>query len=259
MEIRQIVRDNMADVYCCLGEKRDQYKDETTESVGYMKENPGLGWLIYGAYNDENQPVGMAILIPSTDPVSSVIGKDVYYFHCMDINKELRKQGLGTKLIERITDDVKALGAKGLAVDCWSEYWMPLEFFKKRGFELVQAFHEHSLLLKKISSEAVVRFHPLPYWGDLPQAGLQVDIQHWVTCPYIISNYRKAKEIIAKLEPDAVIRERIIDTAVDVGRWGGSGLFINGLSVSGGPVSEEGLKKAFAAAKDDLKTRGIKK
>ena len=41
----------------------------------------------------------------------------------------------------------------------------------------------------------------------------------------------------------------MIDTKQDIERWGGSGVYVNGKSVSAGPVDEGALKKAIEEAK----------
>ena len=249
MKIEKLKENKISDVYCCVGERKELYKDEIAESERYLKEKIKHGWLTYAVYADLGKPVGMAILLPSSDPLSPVVGEDIYYFHCLDINKEMRRRGYAKRLIDTIIKDVKALGGKGLAVDSFSEYWMSDSFFAKAGFETIKKFPYHSLLLKKISQDAKVEYIEMPYRGDLPKSGIQVDIQYWVSCPSMLNNYRKVKRLVKKLEPQAKIRERIIDTKKDVKKWGGSGIFVNGKSVSAGPISEEELKKAINEAK----------
>jgi GNAT superfamily N-acetyltransferase len=249
MKMQQLNADNIADVYCCLGERTELYKDEIAESERYLKGKIKQGWLTYAVYDDSSKPVGMAILLPSSDPLSSVKGENIYYFHCLDINQEIRKKGIATKLIDTITEDVKALGGKGLAVDSFGEYWMPDTFFTKVGFETIRKYPYHLLLLKKISQDAKIEYIEMPYRGDLPKSGIQIDIQYWVSCPFMLKNYRQARATILKLEPKARIRERIIDTRDDIKKWGGSGVFINGKLVSGGPISEEEIIKAINEAK----------
>lgn len=247
--IERLNENNLSNVYCCLGERQELFKDDISDSLGYMKEKLKSGWLAYAVYGEGSTPIGMAILVPSSDPLSPVKGEDIYYFHCLDINKNLRKQGIGRKLIEQITEDVKTIGGKGLAVDCFGEYWMPCSYFTKIGFEAVKKFPNHSLLLKKITRDAKVEFIEMSYRGDLPQSGIQIDIQHMSTCPFILNNFHKVPELVKRIEPEAVIHERVIDTGADIEQWGGSGVYVNGKSVAPGPVNEEDLKKAIEAAK----------
>lgn len=247
--IEKLDENNLSNVYCCIGGREELFKNDLNDSLNYMKEKLKAGWLTYAVFNEDNKSIGMAILIPASDPLSSVKGKNIYYFHCLDINKDLRKQGIATKLINQIVEDVKAVGGKGLAVDCFGEYWMSCSFFTHIGFETVKTFPEHSLLLKKLSQDAEVEFTAMPYKGSIPQSGIQIDIQHWSTCPFILNNFRQVPEMVKKIEPDAIIRERVIDTGEDVENWGGTGVFVNGKSVSPGPVNEEDLRKAIEAAK----------
>lgn len=249
--IEKLNENNLANVYCCLGERQELFKNDIDDAVGYMKEKLDTGWLAYAVYNEGGKPIGMAILLPCSDPLSPVKGEGIYYFHCLDINEDLRKQGIGTKLLEHITKDVEAMAGKGLAVDCFGEYWMPCAYFKKMGFETVETFPEHTLLLKKITPDARVEFMEMPYTyiGDLPQSGIQIDIQHTSTCPFLLNNFRKIPKLAKKIAPEAIIRERVINTGADIEKWGGSGVYVNGKSVSVGPVNEENLRKAIEAAK----------
>jgi len=249
MKIERLNENSISDVYCCLGERQEFYKNDTSESLGYMREKLNQGWLAYAVYDEAKKPVGMAILVPSSDPLSPVAGEKIYYFHCLDINKEFRKQGIGKRLMGKITEDVKALGGRGLAVDCFGEYWMPCEFFTKIGFETAKTFPDHSLLLKRITPDARAEYIEMPYKGDLPPSGIQVDIQYGGTCPYMLHNFRQVPEMVKKLKPDAIIRERTINSKEDVERWGGGGVYVNGKSVSAGPIDEAELWKAIEAAK----------
>jgi N-acetylglutamate synthase-like GNAT family acetyltransferase len=251
MRIERLREPNVADAYCCLGDRRDMYEREINECAGYMRKKLREGWLAYAVYDDTGKPVGMAILIPSSDHLSPVAGEKIYYFHCLDINKNWRKRGIGSGLTDKIAEEIEADGGKGLVVDSYGEFWMPSGFFSKRGFEPSRVFADHSLMLRKISRDAGVLFTGMPYKGDLPKSGIQMDIQYSLTCPFMLSNYRKAAEIARKLEPGAVVRERMIATKEDVERWGASGIYVNGESISSGPVDETQLKKAFAQAKSD--------
>jgi GNAT superfamily N-acetyltransferase len=249
MKIERLNENTVTDVYCCLGDRREFYKNEIAESLTYMREKLRLGWLAYAVYEETNKPIGMALLVPAADPLSPVAGEKIYYFHCLDINKDKRKQGIALKLIEHITGEVKALGGKGLAVDCFGEYWMPCSFFAKIGFEPGATFTNHTLLIKRIVPDADARYREQPYAGDLPRSGIQVDIQLTPTCPFMVHNYRQVPAMVKKIDPAAIVRERLINTPGDIERWGGGGVFVNGKSVSSGPVDESDLWKSIQAAK----------
>jgi GNAT superfamily N-acetyltransferase len=249
MKIERVTEKNVSDTYCCLAERQQLYKNEITECSTYMKEKIKQGWLAYVAYNDAGKPFGMAILVPSSDPLSPVKGDGIYYFHCIELNKEMRKQGIGRNVIEKVSQDIKTLNGKGIAVDSFGEFWMPESFFTYIGFETIKKYPEHSLLLKKFSKDAKVELNETPYKGDLPKSGIQVDIQLSSSCPFMLSNYRKIRAFIEKLEPTANIRERLINSNEDIKKWGGSGVFLNGKSISAGPMDEESIKKALIEAK----------
>lgn len=251
MRIVKLSGENLADVYNCLEDNRESLASEVVESTRYLSEYLQRGWLAYATYDDSGAPVGMAILTPSTDPLSPVSGEGVYHLHCMNVVKNWKKKGVGRSLVERMVEDIKSLGGKGISVECFGEYWMPKSFFSHVGFEEVERLSSYSIFLKKIDSNATVFHLDLPYKGEIPPKGIQVDIQHWVTCPFILSNYRQVAAIVKRIVPSAVVRERIISTKEDVEKWGGSGVFVNGKSVSLGPINEEDLRKAIQRARRD--------
>ena len=245
MKIERLSGESLSDVYNCIEENRQVMASEIAESTRYLKECVDRGWLTYAIYDDSGTPIGMAILTPSADALSPVSGEGIYHLQCMNIMKDRRKKRLGIRLIKRITKDVKALGGKGISVECYGEYWMPKTFFSRVGFEEVERLSHHSIYLKKIAPSANAASADLPYRGELPAEGIQVDIQHWVTCPFILNNYRKVASTVRRIVPNAAVYERTICTKEDVEKWGGSGVYVNGKSVSPGPVSEEDIRKAI--------------
>jgi len=251
MRIEKLSQSNIADVYNCLGDRRQNLAPELSESARYLDEYLERGWLAYAVYNDSDEPVGMAILTPSTDPLSPVRGEGIYHLQCMNVLKEWTKEGVGRGLVRRMIQDVQALGGRGISVECYGEYWMPKSFFAHIGFQEVERLSDHSIFLRRISPDANATSVGLTYKGELPSKGIQVDIQHWVTCPFIINNYRQVAAIVRRIVPHAVVRERSISTQEDVERWGGSGVFVNGESVSAGPIREEDIRKAIQRGRRD--------
>jgi len=251
MRIDRLSHANLVDVYNCLEDNRERLASEISESSQYLSEYLKRGWLAYSAYDDNNVPVGMAILTPSNDPLSPVSGEAIYHLHCMNVVKDWKKKGVATGLIQRMVEDVGRLGGKGISVECFGDYWMPKSFFSHIGFEEVERFSNYSIFLKRIDPDVTVTHIELPYRGDLPSKGIQVDIQHWVTCPFILNNYRQGAIMVKRIAPNAVVRERTISTKEDIERWGGSGFFVNGENVSPGPVTEEDLRKAIQRSRKD--------
>lgn len=251
MRIERLSRRNLADVYNCLENSGQNLASEVSESARYLNEYLRRGWLAYAVYNDSGKPIGMAILTPSTDPLSPVLGEGVYHLQCMNVLKNWTKEGVGRSLVDRMVRDVKALGGSGISAQCYGDYWMPKSFFSHIGFEEVERLSGHSIFLKKISPDANAISVELPYRGELSSKGIQVDIQHWVTCPFILNNYRQVAAIVRRIVPSAVVRERAISTKEDVEKWGGSGVFVNGESVSMGPIREEDIRKAIQRARKD--------
>ncbi len=249
-KIENLNETKLENVYCCIRHYREEYLTDIAESLGYLKEKLIQNWRAYAAFDETGKSVAMAIVVPGSDPLSPVGNKDFHYLHCMDVNKEFRNKGIGTKLVKHMLKNVKMAKSKGLVVDCYGDYWMPDGFFTKLSFEHIKSFPDHRVLVKKLTKDAEIEFTETAYRGDLPISGIQVDIQYWTTCPVMLNSYRKIPQMVKNIEPHAVIRERMINTWEDVYRWGTSGIFVNGKSVSSGPVKEEDLKRAIEAVKN---------
>lgn len=248
--IKSLDDSNLESVFCCIRHYPEEYVKDTADSLGYMKERLLKGWRTYAAVDETGKPVAMAIVVPGEDPYSPVTNQDFHYLHCLDVNKEVRKKGIGKKLVKRILKDLKSAKSRGLVVDCFGDYWMPDGFFAKLGFELVKSYPEHKVLAKRFAKDAGIDFVETVYRGDRVEQGIQVDIQYWTTCPVMLNSYRKVTELVKNIEPQAIIRERFINTREDVERWGTAGVFVNGKSVSPGPVKAEDLKRAIEAVKN---------
>jgi GNAT superfamily N-acetyltransferase len=251
MKIEKLANSNLADVYNCLTGSEENLAVETSESLRYLKRLLKRGWLAYAAYDDSGNACGMAMLTPSTDPLSPVTGSGIYHLQCMNVARERKGRGVGASLMERVEEDVRALGGTGISVLCFGDYWMPKSFFSHVGFEETERLSDHSLFVKKLSGSARACHADRPYRGDLPERGIQVDIQHWIACPFILSNYRRVEAMVRKMVPGVVVRERIISSREDVEEWGGSGVFVNGESVSAGPITEEAIRKVIQRARRD--------
>ena len=251
MRIERLSRSNLADVYNCLRDTGENLAVETCESLRHLNRLLKRGWLAYAGYDDSGDACGMAILTPSADPLSPVMGEGVYHLQCMNVVKNRKGEGFGAALIERLEEDIRALGATGISVLCFGDYWMPKSFFSHMGFEETERLSDHSVFVKKISAETRAVHVDRPYKGELPEKGIQVDIQHWVACPFILSNYRRVEAMVRKMVPNAVVRERIISSKEDVEKWGGTGVFVNGESVSAGPITEEAIRKVIQRARRD--------
>ena len=91
------------------------------------------------AKNEGNEIVGMIQYVPIEGaPVS---GKDLYYIYCIWIHGykkgvgDYRGKGIGKQLLKAAEDDVKDLGAKGIAA--WGitlPFFMRSRWFKKNGY-----------------------------------------------------------------------------------------------------------------------------
>ncbi len=248
--VKNLDETDLEHVFCCIRHYREQYLTDIADSLGYLKERLLKGWRTYAVLEGADKSVAMAIVVPGGDPFSSVTNQDFHYLHCLDVNKEVRKKGIGKKLVKRILKDLKSAKSKGLVVDCFGDYWMPDGFFAKLGFERIKSYPDHKVLAKKFTKDTKPDIIETAYRGDLPEQGIQVDIQYWTTCPVILNSYRKVPEMVKNIEPHAIIRERFINSREDRERWGNTGVFVNGKSVSPGPVKVEDLKRAIEAIKN---------
>jgi GNAT superfamily N-acetyltransferase len=109
---------------------------------------------------ENDKAVGMIQYIPIEQ--SHVEGKNLYFVYCIWVHgyKEgvgnHQRKGIGTELLNAAEEDVKALGADGLAA--WGlaiPVWMKSSWYRKRGFKVADRDGISHLVWKPFTPDAV--------------------------------------------------------------------------------------------------------
>ncbi|MBA3045355.1 MAG: GNAT family N-acetyltransferase [Candidatus Thermoplasmatota archaeon] len=194
---------------------------------------------------------GMIQYLPVED--SYVEAHDLYFVLCIWVHgyKEGRgnfqKKGMGKALLKAAEEDVKNLGAKGLAA--WGvslPFWMRAAWFKKQGYEPVDKNGGMVLLWKRFSDDA----EP-PKWIKQKKKPQGVPGKVTVTgfnagwCPAGSITFERAKKAAAEFGDRVVFRH--IDTS-DRGtflEWGiDNAVFIDDVEINTGPpLTYEKIRK----------------
>ncbi len=242
--------------FVCLEDWSDEIKDAADHKKNWFHTMKNRGLRVKLAVDDSGEIGGMIQYLPIEESFAE--GKDLYMVLCIWVHGHkkgrgnFQKQGMGKALIQAAEDDVKALGAKGLAA--WGlaiPAWMKASWFKKQGYVKTDKQGVQVLLWKAFEDSA----EP-PKWiapnrkritnPDSPE--ITIFKNGW--CPAFNMVYERTRNIAS--EYGEVIRMHEIDTTDrDTYReWGISdGIFINGKELSTGPPpSEKKIRKKIAKA-----------
>ncbi|MDP3114458.1 MAG: GNAT family N-acetyltransferase [Candidatus Cloacimonadaceae bacterium] len=203
------------------------------------------------AYNDKDVLAGFIQYLPVEQSILE--GKDCYIIYCIWVHGHkkgrgnLMGKGLGTALLEAAEQDVKALGAKGIAAWCLTlPFWMKAAWFKKHGYKKVDADGIAALMWKPFSDDAIP-----PQWRKpikKPTAGTEKVIirafnHGWCAAQNIA--FERMKKIAAEFHDQVVYEEYNTRDRAIMEEWGLSdALFIDADAVNTGPPpSYDKLKK----------------
>jgi GNAT superfamily N-acetyltransferase len=149
-----------------------------------------------------------------------------------------QKRGIGKALLQAAEEDVRALGAKGIAA--WGismPFWMKASWFKKRGYKKVDKDGMSVLLWKPFTEDAAA-----PKWirkkKEPEKAADKVTVSAFINgwCPAQNMVFERAKRAAAEFGDKVEFREIPTSDREVFLEWGISdGLFIDGKRVRTGP------------------------
>ncbi len=204
------------------------------------------------AIDDSGNIGGMIQYLPIEH--SFVDGRDLYVIHCIWVHGHkqgrgnFQKKGMGKALLAAAEEDVRRLGAKGIAVwGLWLPFWMKASWFKKHGYKKADRQGIAVLLWKPFTDDAAP-----PRWFEknkkLPEitkgkVTVTALVNGWCLAQNLI--YERAKRAAFEFGDKVVFCE--IDTSDrDVmAKWGiADAVFIDHKQVqSGPPPSYEKIRK----------------
>ena len=254
MEIIDLTEEHKHLFFVCLEDWSDEIKEAGNHKEIWYDKTKDKGLRVKLALDDNGQVGGMIQYIPIE--LSSADGKDLYFVNCIWVHgyKEGRgnfqKKGFGKALLQAAEDDIRALGAKGLAA--WGiglPSWMKASWSKKQGYTKVDNIGMQILLWKPFADDAVP-----PKW--IRKKKKPVKTPGKVTVTTFINGWCPAQNIVferakrAALEFGNKVELQKIDTSVRETflEWGISdALFIDGKEVrTGPPPSYEKIRRIIA-------------
>lgn len=255
MKIRDMESFDLPSYCLCLEDWSDQIKEAGNHKEIWYGKMKDKGLRVKLAVDDKGVVGGMIQYLPIEN--STAEGKDLYFVNCIWVHGykqgrgNFQKAGMGQALLQAAEEDVRSLGAKGLAA--WGlilPFWMKASWFKKHGYKKADRDGISLLVWKPFNRDALA-----PKWikqKAKPQKKTGVVtvtsfINGW--CPAQNLTHERAKRAAAEFG-DKVVFE-IIDTfdRNNFLKWGISdALFIDDKQVNTGPPpSYEKIRKIIAS------------
>ncbi|GAB6274516.1 MAG: hypothetical protein STSR0004_13790 [Peptococcaceae bacterium] len=245
----------------CLEDWSDEIKEAGDHKEKWYEKIKDQGLRIKLAVDDNGVVGGMIQYLPVE--LSLAEGQDLYSINCIWVHGykqgrgNFQRKGMGKALLQVTEEDVKSLGAKGIAA--WGislPFWMRASWFKKHGYRKVDRVGIQELLWKPFTEQAappkLVRQKKRP--EAVPGKVVVTAFKNgW--CPAQNLVYERAKRAAAEFGDKVVFHE--VDTFDRKAflEWGISdALFIDGRQIrTGPPPSYEKLKNTISKKAKKLK------
>ena len=226
----------------CLEGWSDEMKESGEHKACWYHKYKDKGLRVKIALNEDDVVTGMIQYLPVEESV--IEGKDLYFILCIWVHGykdgigNFQGKGIGTALLEAAENDVKALGAKGIAAwGIWLPFWMKSSWFKKHGYKKADRNFMSVLVWKAFTENAIKPgwIRPKKKVSKIPgKVSVTAFINGW--CPAQNIVYERAKRACLEFG-DKVVFETIDTSDRETFlQWGISdGLYIDGKEVSHGP------------------------
>ncbi|MBQ8029283.1 MAG: GNAT family N-acetyltransferase [Clostridia bacterium] len=119
--------------------------DENDNAVGYLicaKNFDEYYKIFKHFYQPEIDSLGLkyALMSRSEILIHKLFSKKYPAHLHIDLTAACRRQGVGSKLISALKDDLKSKGVNSLMLSCGASNEAAVKFYKKNGFEIVKNF-----------------------------------------------------------------------------------------------------------------------
>lgn len=256
MEIIDLPHEYERLYFICLEDWAEEMKEAGDHKELWYNKMKDKGLRVKLALDDNGEIGGMIQYIPIEHSFAQ--GSDLYFINCIWVHGykkgrgNFQKKGLGKALLKAAENDVKTIGAKGIAA--WGiplPFWMKASWFRKHGYTKVdkQGFLGQVLLWKPFTGEAIP-----PKWIKQKKKPEMIPGKVTVTalldgwCPAQNLVFERAKRAASELGDKVEFRGiDTFDREVFL-EWGiADALFIDGKQVrTGPPPSYEKIRKLIA-------------
>ena len=146
--------------FVCLEDWSEEMREAGNHKELWYREMKGRGLRVKLALDDNEQVGGMIEYLPIEHSLAE--GSDLYFITCIWVHGykqgrgNFQKRGMGTALLRAAEEDVRALGAKGMAAQgLVLPFWIRASWFKKHGYKRVDSRNWVQLLWKPFTDDAV--------------------------------------------------------------------------------------------------------
>jgi GNAT superfamily N-acetyltransferase len=229
--------------FMCLEDWSEEIKEAGEHKAIWFDRMKDKGLRVKLALDDAGDVGGMIQYVPIEHSFAE--GKDLYFVHCIWVHGHkqgrgnFQKRGLGKALLAAAEDDVRELGAKGIAA--WGvmlPFWMRASWFSKRGYTRVERDGLQVLLWKPFAGDAAA-----PRWirserRTIPTEEGKVTVTGFLNgwCPAQNMVYERAKRATSEFGDRVVFRGIDTSDRRTFLEWGiGYALYINETRVRTGP------------------------
>jgi len=228
--------------FCCLEDWSDEIKEAGDHKACWYRQMKEKGLRVKLAQAENGVIGGMIQYLPVE--VSFAEGKDLYIVLCVWVHGHKKgignyqKKGMGKALLKAAEDDVRDLGAKGIAA--WGislPFFMRAAWFKKQGYSVTDKDGIMRLLWKPFNEEALPpSFIKQRKKTELKPGKINISLFLNGWCPAQNMVYERTKRAMTGFENHIELKEyNTLDKDVQK-EWGLSdAVFIDNKQIRSGP------------------------
>ena len=159
MKIIDLNQENLKSYFLCLEDWSDEIKEAGNHKEQWYGKMKDKGLMVKLAVDDNGVTGGMIQYLPIEH--STADGQGLYFINCIWVHGykkgrgNFQKAGMGQALLKAAEEDVRRLGAKGLAA--WGlilPFWMKAAWYKKHGYKKADRDGISQLVWKPFAADA---------------------------------------------------------------------------------------------------------
>ncbi|WP_455383313.1 GNAT family N-acetyltransferase [Salinispira pacifica] len=242
MKVTDLSRDQEELYFHCLEDWSEEMQEAGDLKRRWYARAKDRGLRVKLAEDERGTVGGMIQYVPAT--LAPIEAEDIYFVLCIWVHGyaegrgNFQRRGMGRALLRAAEEDVRLLGAKGLAA--WGvsiPVFMRASWFRRQGYRRVDRLGLRELLFRPFAENV-----PTPKWARPPkrpptergQVVLACFKNGW--CPAQNLTYERARKVAADIGGALTLRE--FDTLDDdvAAEWGSlTGVFLDGRDLQPGP------------------------